>query len=319
MVHTFELIYNFTEKDLKRLSGLKDKATDKDLAVFINGISFTILYNKRRQFYCDSETPWFMDIHVDAIAIVGKTNIQETDTPKIYENINRLLNVVSDGAIIDDLVLKRIDYCYNAVIENQPEMDALFKIYHKLSDRSCYMTKDCRYATSYYYKSKSRMINVYDKVKERINKGMVVEPYEEKIIRYEARVLPAHLYYQQKKRGLARNLYNYFSESMYFQYMSQMVVKTYHIGDYYNGYHAKAIISSTDLIKEKDKSDIVDFILSISKYRSLSRAIKLIGSSKATRYLKYLQELNVNPVLIPKNIGITYIQNPLNKLVKLRT
>lgn len=57
-----------------------------------------------------------------------------------------------------------------------------------------------------------------------------------------------------------------------------------------------------------------EFMLTVANKRSLDAA-KNKYKNKYRKILKNLKELNINPVLIPKNTLITHIENPIKNIL----
>jgi hypothetical protein len=153
---------------------------------------------------------------------------------------------------------------------------------------------------------------VYDKGDERLSKGIEAKSYENNVIRFEARLFSSHIYYNLKsKKRISRLLENYITDDMYDKYMLKMIIQIYYMGDFYNQYHAERIIRDSSEIRDRDKDGIIEFIKNISCKRSVTKACEQISKYTAQRYLQKLQEIGINPILIPKSTGFTYIDNPL--------
>lgn len=318
MVHTADLILNLTEEDvsfIQNLYGLKNKMRLEDMGIHYNGISATILYDERWMRRDIGYTQWFTDIHLNFIDLLSKPDISQNDVPEILQKLNDCLSKIC-YATTDDLVLRRIDYRYDVVIKDEKKRILIIKMLAKAADKKAYMKKQKKktYKSSIYYNSGSKNTIVYDKDKERRDKGMSVQPYEKDVLRFEAHLFSRHLYYNYKsKKGIARLLENYLCTDLYKKYMSAMITGTYYTGDFYNLYHAEKIIKETSVIKERDKVGIIEFLKSISQKRSVTKAYEQISKYTAERYLLKLQEVGINPILIPKSDGYTHIENPLKE------
>lgn len=111
-------------------------------------------------------------------------------------------------------------------------------------------------------------------------------------------------------------LTEYFTKEMYNKYMTEIVGKTIFYGDYYNKYHAfkKIDASSYD---EKEKLHLKSFLDRVAKSRQLSVVKEELSYYMYKKVLKMLFDLNINPVLIPKNHLITHVTNPINNMLIL--
>ena len=106
--------------------------------------------------------------------------------------------------------------------------------------------------------------------------------------------------------------------------MIKNIQKIVYKGDYYNIYHADKIIENSKL-KEIDKKLIRDFLIDVSKsgitgakFKKKKDKTLKYTNYKYNKAIKLLEELNINPILIPKNLkapngkSYSYIKNPFN-------
>ena len=180
------------------------------------------------------------------------------------------------------------------------------------------------YETSVMYDSGSIQIIIYDKNAERLAKEKIPKIYEQNMLRFEVKVLNNHLNYNKNKYNISKPLRNYFKEDMKDNYMIKNIQNIVYKGDYYNIYQADKIINNSNL-KDTEKKLLRDFLTDVSKYgvTGAKKKKKKDNSLKFTSYkykiiLKLLEELNINPILIPKNLkcpagnSYSYIKNPFN-------
>jgi len=106
--------------------------------------------------------------------------------------------------------------------------------------------------------------------------------------------------------------------------MLSNIQKIVYKGDYYNIREANKIINKSSL-SDKNKQFVREFLIDVSK-NSITGAKKLTIDNSKIKYTDYkfkkalsiLEELNINPILIPKNkeyLGterIFYIKNPFD-------
>lgn len=254
-------------------------------------------------------------IFVDFIKLLHRANINPNDIYEILEKINIVVKAILNRNF--QLILNRIDYRYDVVIVSEEARKIILKkLLSKCQDKASYMTKVERYKTNIKYFAKSKSNNIYDKELERRNKGEKIEDYEEDIIRFEAQVKCGHLRYKSKIKNnpVARELEEYFTFEKYREYMEKMIIKIVGKGDFYNLYHAIKIINKSTLI-EKDKLGLIEFLKFTSKKRSLSKSLEKYGRYKYNKYIKILEDLNINPIVIPEKERVTHIPNPLRELI----
>lgn len=255
---------------------------------------------------------WRAKLVVDFIKLLGSPNISESDIAEISYKLDDYLGnfVVSSG---NNLELRRLDYRFDAYIDDEIVRNLLIKLFKKCLTKKHYMVRTTTtFKTSVTYSSKSRSNNIYDKEAERKDKKKSIKVYEKHVLRFEAQILSSHIYYLKKSQGLQKVLENYFFEDMYRKYMKNMIVNTFYQGNYYNSRMASKLIYQS--VEPKTAEKILDFMISISKLRSVSKAMAVIGKYKYDKYIKILQNIGVNPILIPKEHRIPYIENPLKLL-----
>ena len=253
-------------------------------------------------------------IYVDFIELLERPQIESKDIHIILEKINKIVGAVLNRCF--KLELNRIDYRYDVVVESKMARNLLLKLLKKASDRSSYMKKIDKYKGTVRYFAKSKSNNIYDKENERKSKGQEVKEYEKCIMRFEAQVKKPHLRYKKIKNNIQLELEEYFTFEKYKEYMEKMIIKVVGKGDFYNFYHAKKIINNSS-IKDKYKKEIIEFLNYTSVKRSLSKTKEAYGRYKYDKYMDILEELGVNPIIIPEKEKVSYLPNPLSELINL--
>ena len=114
--------------------------------------------------------------------------------------------------------------------------------------------------------------------------------------------------------NLDDSLETYFSNSLYNVFMHKIIIKTIGISDYYNEYHARNIINSSNL-KEKEKEELKEFIKVINGNNKFSDGKERYSSYKYKKFIEQLDNLNINPIVIPKNAGYSKIENPIRDIL----
>lgn len=263
---------------------------------------------------------WAVYIVADIIKLLRNPIINQSDYKEVEAYLNSYMNKI--GLTYDDLTLIRIDYRMDVLIKDKNEREALFRIYRKAIDKYGFRRKYSKYDTTIYFNTKSTQVAIYDKEEERDRKYVNPESYEENMLRFEFRVQNRHLNYKKRKRNIEKSLKNYFSEEFYIEYMNNCIPILYQ-GDYYKIFKADTIISNSSL-SEADKKNIRRFLIDISQH-GITGVKEMLDEKGKPVYSKYkfsklkvmLEDLNINPILIPKNFNCpSYIENPfrLNKL-----
>lgn len=259
---------------------------------------------------------WYLHLIVDAIEILGRSDITETDYVAVEADIRSfLIRHFGHSSYFDDHRLTRIDYRYDAIVPTDEDRKLLFHLLEKQSKKYGFKEKvkygrdefgdPFKYETSQYHKCDSIELFIYSKEDERKAKKEEIKPYLKDVVRYELRLFNSHLNGMTRKdKGICRskNLRTYFSNDLYVKYMKKHVLPIVHKGDYVKITEADKRIENSDLSNLK-KRRLRSFLIAISK-GNIDTPINN-GMTKPTfrTYCKDLENLNINPILIPKNLS----------------
>ncbi|WP_061313226.1 hypothetical protein [Clostridium botulinum] len=246
--------------------------------------------------------------NVDFIKLLNKIDINETDIEDINFKINEFLSDIINADYKEKIMI-RIDYRKDVVV-NKENREILMYLYNKTASKYGFKKKYNEYDTTIYYNSKSIQSKVYDKEAERKNCREKIEDYEESILRFEVALRNQHLNYNKRKYGVKKDISNYLNNNLFANYMKNSLEVFLYNGDYYTIYGARKIISRSNL-NDKVKDEIIEFLKYISK-NWITGAKKKYSNYKFKKYINELEKLNINPILIPKNLkGIkAYVENP---------
>ena len=319
MVHTVELFLNLNSDELNYIVD-KFNITSKSYYNFekhhnVDGVNVEI-----KKLETKIGNRWRLYVFVDIIKLLERAEINTEDKCEIIEKINKILYDIF--SYIPELALYRIDYRFDVVINNNEKRKLLIKLYNKYENKKAYMEKQKVYNkrtgrshknSSLRYKNKSKSCNIYDKEIERAAKCESVKEYEKNVLRFEAQVKRKHIQYMKKHYNIDDSLEVYFSTELYNVFMSKIVISTIGIADYFNKYHAKNIIASSNL-KQKEKDELIEFLEVINGNNTLQNGKEIYSSYKYRKFLEQLKKLNINPVLIPKNSGFSKIENPIKNI-----
>ncbi|MDA3732450.1 hypothetical protein PBV87_13235 [Niameybacter massiliensis] len=270
-------------------------------------------------------------LFVDAIKLLGKADINQSDYPALENRLNDLKKSLLFN-LDKELVLLRIDYRLDVVIKDENIRHYLFNLFAKNKEyfkhlKRCEGKKKSihsvgeKYQTSLYYNSKSIVAVVYDKPKEREFKHQPLQNHEKNVLRFELRLHNNHLKHLKRNHHIEKTLKNYMNEDMYKKYMTNYILQIFYPGDFYTIRKARTIIQASSL-KDYDKKDLNNFLIQVSKY-GMEPLIKQrhttspygLSRYKLKKILNQLEALNINPVLIPVNAQIpSHIPNPLKIL-----
>lgn len=207
------------------------------------------------------------------------------------------------------LKLNRVDYKVDIIT---PHKNTYIKLLKKASNNYRALKQYSKYKTSVYYNSKSMNINIYDKEQELLDtdRAYLVDINKYKnMIRFEVQLKRNKLYYLLQKKGICRELINYFNSIDHDYYINQALKKLIYEGSYYNLYHSKKIL------KQNYTSNMTDKLITFQKdisINGISEAKAHYNNATFNNYIHKLEGAGVNPIVIPKGEGITYLKNLFN-------
>lgn len=279
---------------------------------------------------------WYFQFKVDAVKVLNRGTITEEDYELIELDIRKFLTRnFGFSDYYDYHTLTRIDFRVDLEVPNPQHRELLFHLFEKYTVKYAYKEKikygkdengdPLKYETSQYHKNKSTELIIYSKEDERIAKGEQIQPYDKNIVRYELRLKNRHLNSMRRedKGGKARpkQLKVYFSNQLMKEYMKKHVLPIVHTGDFYKINEAEKIISNSSFSRRK-KESLRKFLVMISK-GNIDTPLKKpkedggISSPTYRQYLRDLDSLGVNPILIPKNFSTknyssfpSFLKNP---------
>ena len=305
-MHTFVLtrIVDATSDEILRFSQVQKHFAYMGEGLSIRCRPLTVCY--------DGEVlSYLYTIKVDALKFFRTENTSSQQFRVIIRLLDQLLGYGNFS--VDDMTVSRVDYCYNIRIEDEDTRLILFDLLQKCPTRAIYTVRDVKYKTSIYSRSKSKTVNVYDKNTERSVKFFVsgnsknlAKNFERDIVRMELQIKKGHLKYMAKQ-GVARSAKNWINaetERHYLQKMYGMFPK----GDFYALDAAEHIVSYSNLTKTT-KRHLIDFLREIAQ-NDMDTAKRKICYNTYRRYLNILADLGVNPITIPRDCGLSYIQSP---------
>jgi hypothetical protein len=246
---------------------------------------------------------WWMFVYVDFINLLGKPQISEKDMPAVRCKMVEYLTYLF-GASHKELILTRLDYRLDVVIPESDHRKLLLKLYRKTAEKHGFKKKYDQYESTVYFNSKSCRVVCYDKMEERLAKGEIVQPHEKDVLRYEVCLLNRHLNYNLWKK-----------------YFNGNVCPIFYRGNYYKITEATKIIHKSSL-SEKDKKKLREFLCDVSR-NGISGVMKLKEKSNnrskyskylVRKYIEMLEQLGINPILVPKNEKMVIkhrLSNPL--------
>lgn len=320
MLHSFELLLPINYEDVRHLFYMYGVKVDRyeyfGAAVEKLNDRLKARFNAYgiRWISSQGKGTWYLHLKVDAIKILGRSDITDNDYDAVEADIRIfLIKHFGHTAYFKSHRLTRIDYRFDAVVPDPKERELLFHLLEKTTKKYGFKKKikygldengnPIKYETSQYHKCESVELFIYSKEDERKAKGEKIEPYDRNRVRYELRLKNEHLNgmtRDDKGTGRPKKLKAYFSNTLSQQYLTKHVFPIVYKGDYYKITEAEKIIENSSFSKLK-KEKLRSFLVTISK-GSIDTPIKK-GMSKPTfrQYLRDLESIGVNPILIPKN------------------
>lgn len=163
--------------------------------------------------------------------------------------------------------------------------------------------------SSTYYSSDAYNINLYDKLEERQAKEQDTSNIEN-LLRFEIQ-LKNRIEYNFKHDGIIPILRNYWSMADYNYYFNYCLKDIIYKGNYYNLYHATKLINM-NINSKTIKNNLIEFLTYIS-FNGIKEAKKKFKSS-FKNYIKYLNDIDLNPIMIAKNKSIQYKVTSLDNI-----
>lgn len=326
MIHTFKLYFpiNYNEvQNIQHRFDIQYKQLNDDFRrrypLLTKGINISISNSGNGK--------WKLYMVVDAIKLLGNAVITEHDYNIIEKTLKMiLLYLLGHSSHFNNHILLRVDFRFDVKVEDKNVRELIMHMYKKLTSSYRFQKKFLGnsvnevftpYKTTVYHSSKSIESMVYLKEEERIAKCKVIEEYEKDVIRYEVHLKENHLYDMEnriKTTNRPRKLQEYMKEEVFIEYFHKYIAHIYHHGDFFKVDEARKILKNSNL-KNTDKIKLIDLLIQISRH-SIDTPIKTKTVSKGTfkKRLQLLSEVNINPILIPKNFILnvpSIVQNPL--------
>ncbi|WP_234124867.1 phage/plasmid replication domain-containing protein [Clostridium hydrogenum] len=312
MIHTIQLYVALNNKNIDYIT----KKFNKNIKFVTDDIDNMFMACKST--ITKKYNIWSLYIVIDIIKVLGTPKFHELDYPRVQNYIEGYMNQY--GLNFSDATLIRVDYRLDVCIPNKKEREILFKIYKKAIEKYGFKKKYSCFKTTVYFNTRSTQTTAYDKEQERISNGKNICSYEKNVIRFEFRIQNRHLNNKKHKQGVDKKLINYFNNKSYLEYMHKNFEAILYKGDYYKIYRAETIINRSNL-SIKYKKMMREFLSDVSIHgityvkNKLNQDGKLVYSKyQFNNIIKLLSKLNINPILIPKNIEApSVIINPFTE------
>jgi hypothetical protein len=274
----------------------------------VTKINNQLVYYKQYRALSFTYYSFFNSLHikVNLNKLINKDIIIDADYSEVIKQYKEQFFEVGFKYTDPLLKLNRVDYKADIIT---PYKDTYIKLLKKGSANYSALKQYTKYKTSVYYSSKSQNINIYDKLQELIDTDRAslvdISKYEN-MLRFEVQLKRNKLYYLEKSEGICRDLINYFNHVDHDYFINKSLNKIIYDGDYYNLYHSQKIL------KENFTKSMTDKLIEMQKDISIngvSEAKAHYNNSTFNNYIKAIEGVGVNPIVIPKNEEITYLKN----------
>lgn len=235
-------------------------------------------------------------------------NVSKDDIKTMTSFLDKLLTKVD--LTRHDFNVMRIDYDYNVAV-NRTERKALIETLSGLPKRAMRMNK-AEFPQSVYYMCKSRHLQYYDKVMERINKGKHIKSWEVDVLRQEVQCFAPHIRHMKRYHGLMPSWDNWVDIDLQAHYLKN-TKPVFPRGDFYSLDQALEIINSSDLSPAKKRSLCND----LKRVAMLGLDAMRESYSSLNTYKDHLacfEKLGVSPLTLPPKYNhLGKIVNPFFK------
>lgn len=307
-VHTAKYYIEVNNEVIERII----ESNQKSMKI-INEDMFSISINDI-SIYLSPKRP-YITIFVDFIKLLKKNQIDENDAELIDALINNNLQSVYPFETAP--ILKRVDLRIDIKLERKYRGLYLGLISEAL-DKRRNLIKHLYHEESVYFKSNAKYesvrLNLYDKPKERINKQKKVDEYNSDVLRLEIQLLNRHLNYMEKQYGISKKLENYLGNDCRGDYIKRYLIPVLFSGNYMKLKICYEIINKSNY-KDKYKSELKVFLRKCKK-SGVNETKKFYSQNKWRKLILFLEELQINPILIPDDSDIEELINPITSLTK---
>lgn len=318
MIHTFDFFIKLTMYNIEYFQRKHGIYFDSIVMPKELGISLIKIYP-------NEVYGWLASFHVEAIMLLQKSDIAESDLPFLKNEINSFIRThFGEGATFATHVLQRIDYRFDAVIPNSVERQLIIDLFNKVESKKGRQTKKTHYTdedgirqafdTSCYHSSKSISAIIYDKEEERISGNKIIESHEKDVLRIEVSVRKTHIYGRERSHDIPRRLDNYLTKTFYRYYMQKYVLNIFPTSDFYKLSEAEKVISSSSL-KTSEKMALKSMLDNITN-GSVDTVKRRKSPATFKKYMNLFKSLDIHPIVIQKHKKVrSHVPNPLKSLL----
>ena len=234
-------------------------------------------------------------IITNAHKVLGKQDIHISD---LKEYKTRVADIVKEVLPYPNirLELSRIDFCVDLLLNPQIISRYIFLLNMHKKDYK-YMKMKNKYHTSI-HKSNSEgkfNLNIYSRY-----------PYtgaeeDKNVLRIEVQVKKAKIKDEYFKYGIYKELDSYWTKDIFYENTIELLKDFLYEGNYYSKEKAKEIIMNSDL-KTIEKRKLYRFLLRVERFGidEVVKVKKFYCKKTVDKYIRMLNELSINPILLPR-------------------
>ena len=343
MIHTLYITNPINLKQFNDLYNIiKPYADDKNTDTYQKHISYNfksdgliIFLTKYNKQFPTVILKYAIEIRLNPKRLIEKDNhillMQEQDILSVDKEFNKIIkNIYSDLPEFDRWKTGRIDYAVQIktkhvklYIELFQRADKPNRHYHEqdLEENN----KRGQKTGSYYQISKSVRINIYDKEAQQINEGADRQTIEQAkdILRFEVQINKEKIKQMVRtdKDILNSELSNFLPKELAQETLTKYFDQTIREGDFYSLNEIRKIMKKRQDIKPKMKEKLIEFIKLINQKENIWTAKDLYNNDRLfNSYVKQLREdLNINPITIPRERKVPHLTNPKKELIDTLT
>ena len=251
---------------------------------------------------------------------------QQSDIMEMNDRFTQLVQAIHSD--LPDLLfwkVDRIDYSANVITANVPLYIELFQ----KADRPTKLFKPLRSASgkqeqrdnSFHLSTKSFSLNFYNKQDEVIDRGQDQKHIDDAqdILRIEVQCKKGKVNSLKQKDDniLSNELYNFVDTDLAREILIGYYDQTIGPGDYYTLEGAKKTIDAQSDITDSKKGKLIKHLRDSNNFKNLWEAKQSFGNNTLfNNYMKQIRALGINPVIIPRRKGISYLPNLREALVR---
>ncbi|PIC94620.1 hypothetical protein CSV69_15765 [Sporosarcina sp. P26b] len=323
MIRTFGILLDLQLKHIEYMREAYEVDafdTSKNFGRAFEGVTVTATRNRFTRVL-------HVNMTVDVPKMLNKGDITASDFLIVELKLKEIIDTLyGDDNLYYHHRLTRIDYRYDAVVEDQTIRQVYIDLFKKSYRKKARRLKEMgrinlqgefeEYGTGLEHVNGSVETAIYDKMSERIEKKKPIKDYERDVLRFEVRLKKDFLAYQKREYDAERKLETYFTNDKYKKMMEKFILETYLVSDFHKYSQALEKIEKSHYSIRRKKS--IENFLGIVTRGDLSSPQKSMSPATFKNRLTECNELGFHPITIPntwKHVA-DCLGNPLAPLCK---